>query len=146
MKFKITQESNLGTSKVTAIHNLALGINEYLSNRTYGSDVEEFLIGTICLKPEFEQFFKPRKPKYIKREVSNNLGVEVVSQNSYGYDIKLDYAMLVEANEEVLRRTVANEIMKSLTHLDSLPKKITDFDKEAFKHDLKQYFEAQGLL
>lgn len=146
MKFGLTQETNLDQDRSNIIISLSNELKEYFKNRDYGKDVEEFLIGLISVKPEFEIFFKERKPKYISHKIETHGGISVEITKSYGYDIKLNYNNISESNMHTIKSVIASEIVTSLSHLDSLPKKIKDFDKERFKGDLLQFFKEHGLL
>ena len=43
-------------------------------------------------------------------------------------------------------RGAKKEILNSLSNLDSLPKKVKNFDKEKFRYDLRLFFEDLGLI
>lgn len=146
MEFGLTQESSLEFEESDVLTNLSQKLKKYFSSRSYGESIKSFMIGIICVKPEFESFFKVRKPKYVESKVEVHNGILVEVKNCYSYDIKLDYTTMTNLSREAVERLLASEIIMSLTYIDALPKKIKDFDKERFKSDMKDYFEEQDLI
>lgn len=102
-------------------------------------------IGVICVAPEFDFFFKIRKPKY-KR------GKEVIVQDrnimelesSLRFDLKLSYSKFSDANRVDALRILAGEIINAVTALDT--HRIKDFNKSAFQQDLYNYFVQYRFL
>ncbi len=146
MKFGITSESNLSQDKSDIVYNLSESINLNLKQTNYGEDIETFLIGLICVKSEFMEFLPVRKPKYTLKKIDDSFGIRTEIFKSYGYDIAMDYEKAMEASEFEFKELLANEIVKSFKHLDSMPKKVKDFDKERFKADVVGLLESEGLL
>lgn len=120
-------------------------LEKFFETKSYGSSIETFLIGLICVRPEFEQFFKPKKPKYIEEGTETHDGISVKIMKSFSYDLKLDYKLFKETEEKEICKFIVESIVDSLTEL-TLPKKVRDFDKELFELDLKSYFKEKNLI
>ena len=120
-------------------------LEKFFETRNYGSSIETFLIGLICVRPEFEQFFKPKKPKYIEEGTESHDGISVKIIKLFSYDLKLDYKLFKETEEKEICKFIAKSIIDSLTEL-ALPKKVQDFDKELFELDLMSYFKERNLI
>ncbi|MEO9872988.1 hypothetical protein [Ekhidna sp.] len=137
MKFSITQESNLDQSKVTQIHSIGIEIDNYIKNENFGSSIEKIIIGVVCVKPEFEQFFKVRKPKYVKEKTETHSGTSVSISKVFTFDVKLDYNSYLALDGDDLRNSLLKKIIESLSNLNNLPKQIVDFNKVDFIEKLK---------
>jgi hypothetical protein len=147
MDFSLTQESNLEGDKNIQLIEFSNSLKEYFISKSYGEDLNYFVIGIICVKPEFETFFKVRKPRYKAFDKINLLdGNTAELIGVYGYDIKLNFDEFVSATETESRKILAQEILNSLSNLEALPKKVKDFDKEKFKSDMKQFFKEHDLV
>jgi len=145
MKFGITQETNLSVDKVNSVNELSSAMKDNFRSLSYGKDVNQILIGVICVKPEFDFFYKVRKLKYSTEEsFENDLGEIIKVTNSVSYDIKLDYEFCDQQSD--IQETIAKAIFDSLSTLDNLPKKVKDFDTERFKSDLKSFFKERNLI
>jgi len=147
MEFALTIETSIGLEdKVGEIVELSNKLSKYFSDKNYGADVKELLIGTISVAPEFEFFTKPRKPRYTlyRRYVKEE--VEFIEDKLFGFSLKLDYDRIKNQSDEQNRKMLAKEILQSLSNLDSLPKKVKDFDKERFIKDMQAYFAEQDLI
>ena len=144
MEFRISQESNLEGQKASIVLQLSVALNTYFASRNYGNSIKSYLIGLICVKPEFETFFKIRKPKYLESETIKSLdGSNMEIENVYGYDVAVDYNAFVNVSDDESWKLLAREIEESLSNLDKLPMKIKDFDKKRFKSDLKIFFKQK---
>ena len=146
MKFTITIESDLdrGSTKFEILRELYINMPDYFKDKDYGPGIQHFYIGCIFVKahPGFEHFFKVRKPRYeqlSKVKLGDNNILEL--HCTYTYDIKPDYDLFVNATEEDSKKILFDEILASLSHLDKLPKRVKDFDKEQFKKDVTAFFE-----
>lgn len=146
MDFSITMEANFEASEIILIQGLSNALETYFEDKYYGQDIRSFMINLICVKPEFEFFFKERKPVYIENEIDKTDGLNLPIVKQYSYDIKLSYYDIINKNNNNMLKKLALEIASSLSYLDSMPKKIRDFDKERFKDDLINYFKSNGLL
>ena len=148
MKFTIVVEvSEDVADKTQIIHSLSNRLSDYFSDRNYGNDVENFFIRIISVSPEFEWFSTIRKPKYTSyRKYINRDGLEIIEDRVFSFSLKIDYENFKNQSDEQNEKMLASEIIKSLSNLDSLPKKVKDFDKERFREDMKAFFDAQKLL
>ncbi|RMZ59697.1 hypothetical protein D1632_08720 [Chryseobacterium nematophagum] len=73
--------------------------------------------------------------------------LETVKQ--YSYDIKFDnelYDDFVSSSDEESKKLLVRKILESFEHLDKLPKKVKDFDKEKFKSDVEQFFKEHDII
>lgn len=146
MQFDITRESNLDAPKSKVVQDLTNNISFFLSDKDYGSSIQSFIIGMICVKPEFESFVKVRKPKYIedKTEIVDGESYHILRQ--YTYDIKLDWKRVMSLTDEMFCKILVEEIIKSLTHFDNLPKKIKNFDVNKLKLDLVELLRISTIV
>lgn len=154
MEFGITQEvDNKSGDKSYLVQKVSDNLETFLKNRSYGEDVETFLIGFVGIKtkPGYEEWYKERKPKYIDYRLTKSrlTGLPLETIKQYSYDIKFDYELydeFVNGTEEESSKLLARKILESFSHLDKLPKKIKDFDKDKFKSDLEEFFKSQNLI
>jgi hypothetical protein len=147
MNLGLTFETNLGLDKQKLFIEISNILQHYFAPKNYGSDIEHFLIGVISVKTEFEQYFNVRKPKYKELEKIKLLDDSIKElKRIFTYDIKLNFDEIVSVTDEESKRLLVQEIIKSLSNLDALPKKVKDFDRDNFKTDLKQLFIENNLL
>ncbi|UBM59228.1 hypothetical protein LAG90_00965 [Marinilongibacter aquaticus] len=146
MKFGLTQESNLTTEQSSALNDLSLDISRFLEQKSYGKDVEELYIGIICVKPEFEPFFKVRKPKYTKEFFSEKLGVPVSGKSILEIDLKIDYNEVKDFDKNEITNYAASEICQLFGNLNNLPKNIHDFEKNRFVDDIISFLSNKGSV
>ncbi|WP_422004396.1 Imm44 family immunity protein [Roseivirga pacifica] len=141
MNFGITITGNLNQERCDLIVSLSDKLENYFADKSYGSSVKEFLIGVICVRPEFDFFFSPRKPRYIESVIERRSGMELKVYKSYSYEIKLDYQSFTNIPIAQFQIALFKEILDSFHHLDRLPKKIREFDKERLKADFIAFLE-----
>ena len=147
MKFAIVVEASEGVAdKTKLIHHLSNLLCEHFSDKDYGDDVREILIGAICVSPEFEWFSKIRKPKYVFYRKYIRESVEIIEDRVFSFDIKIDHESFRSQSDGQNEKMLASEILESLSNLDVLPKKVKDFDKERFKEDMRIFFNERKLL
>ncbi len=147
MKFALTIEVSVGVEdKTRLIVDLSNKLTEYFANRNYGNDVIRILIGMICVAPEFEWFSTIRKPRYKFYRKYKRDGIELIEDRDFTFDLKLDYESFKNQSDEENNKMLTSEILKSLSNLDKLPKKVKNFDKEKFKNDVEDFFKEQNLL
>jgi hypothetical protein len=145
MDFTISIESDLKIEfKVHILTDLHTNMRNYFRDKDYGPGIQHFYIGCIFVKtpPGYENWYKVRKPKYqelAKVKMPDNSILEL--PGNYTYDIKPDYDLFVNATDDGSKKILFDEILASLSHLDKLPKRVKDFDKEQFKKDVKEFFE-----
>lgn len=100
-------------------------LQSYFLVKSYGLGIETLVVGIICVKPEFDFFFKVRKKYSKKRKLLE-------------YDIKLDHAKVLAADQNELVEIIRDGILGSFAVFDEL--KIKDFDAERFKSDMVDFF------
>jgi hypothetical protein len=72
-----------------------------LEHKYYGEDIQEFLLGFICVSPAYDSFFKPRRDRYTKaRKVSHKDGFEIVRERTFECEVLLPYDTLATASIE----------------------------------------------
>jgi len=119
-------------------------LETFFEKRNYGEDVKEIIIGIICVSKNFEPFFNPRKPRYIKGKriiKSKYTKQEYEIEKCFEYDIKLDFETFKKVTEAEAKKILVEEILKSLSVLDEFNSKIKNFDTTNFKNDLKHFFK-----
>lgn len=142
MEFALTQEVSeliIKNGVSDCIRQLSDDLAEFLGKKDYGDDLQTIYIGIICVGPEFDFFFKQRKPKYKK-------GKEIIIQderpyeqiNALTYDIKLDHTKFVNANESEIKKMLAIALLNSFSAFNVV--KIKDFDRVRFETDMAEYF------
>jgi len=147
MKFGLAIISNLNQDKTNLITKLSNELEIAFKYRKYGNDVKAFTIGIVCVEPQFEQFFKPKKAKYTKgKKEINPDGFPFLLEDDLEYDVKIDFETFKNATEQECRRILAKEILNSLSVFESMKKKIKDFDLKIFKDDLECYFKEKKMI
>jgi hypothetical protein len=145
MKFTLAQYlSEDITSRSGIITNLSNDISNFLRGREYGGGLQEIVIGIICVRPEFEQFFPVDKPKYTKAKEILKVDIEVVVERTFEYRIKVDYSTFKDAFDIAARKILSQEILKSLDVFTT--SSVKDFDVDKFKTDFEEYLRKQPLL
>lgn len=142
MKFSITQESNLEGNKNKFVIDISNKLEEYFEDKNYGSSINYFYIGLICVKPEFDIFFKERKPRYkesTRVTLPDNRTLEF--KGVYSYDIKLDYEAMVTLSDEEFKTKFITITLSSLSKLNTLSKKVKDFDIDTFRFDVELFLK-----
>lgn len=140
MKFRIIGYYSIGIEdKIQAINYVSNSLEKFLSAKNYGEDLNELLIGVICVAPEFDKFNVPRKPKFTDFKEGIVSGIKVIEQKSFTYEIKIDYEQFYDSSENERVIFIIEQILDSLENLDKIPKKVKNFDKEKFKNDVKEY-------
>ena len=135
MKIGITLEASLAFGKVKIINNFDQILKVHFEHRIYSKDVEHVLIHIICVKPEFDFFFKIRPPRYTKHRkyVRDNIEID----NFFSYDIKINYNEFANVSDSDSLKMLKNEIVKSLSNFEYLKKNKIDFDFQNFKDDME---------
>lgn len=147
MEFGLAIIGNIEQAKSNLIVKLSDVMDIFFKTKDYGKDVKSYTIGIVCVAPEFEQFFKGKKPKYTKgKKVINPDGISFTLEDSFEYSIKIDFETFKNGTEEECQRLLAKEILQSLKVLDEMKGKIKDFNAEKFKADLEKYFKEKELI
>ncbi|MEQ1922402.1 MAG: Imm44 family immunity protein [Pyrinomonadaceae bacterium] len=142
MKFALTVEASEGVAdKTRLINDLSDNLSTFLLGKEYGNDVIQMYIRIICVAPEFEWFSTVRKPRYKFYETHVRDGVEIVEDRLFSFSRKIDYEKFRIQSDDQNVRMLADEIAQSLANLESLPKKVKDFDKKRFRDDLQMFLK-----
>jgi hypothetical protein len=138
MEFALTQEVSeaiINNGVSGHIHDVSTHISKFLRARDYGSDLSTLYIGIICVGPEFEFFFKVRKPKYKKgKVVTIEDGRPYEATDALVYDIKLNYNNYLIASQKEVIKMLSVELRNSFVVFNSISIKV--FDREKFERDV----------
>ena len=149
MDFGLAQYTSIEVDKETGfITPYSDSLSVFFKKKNYGDDIKDITINIICVSENFEPFFKPKKPKYLKeKKLIESYGFKYEIENRLIYELKIDFNEFKNAQDEMSRKKIlSREILSSLDTLDSIKKKIKDFDWEAFKKDFETYFKENELL
>jgi len=148
MEFQLTQEvseSLLKNGRTTIISNFSEELRNFFKTKNYGEGILSMFIGVICVAPEFDFFFKMRKPKYKRgKEIIIQNNAEIELESTLRFDLKLSFEKFLRANEFEARTMLALEVLNSLNVLNKL--KIKDFNNESFVEDLRSYIVKQKIV
>ncbi len=128
------------------IISLSNELDSFFAEKNYGEDVKEIIIGIICVSKDFESFFNLRKPRYIRDKKvvkSKDTKQEYEVEKCLEYDIKLDYRSVIIASDAEIVKIISNEILNSLNIIDTMKKKIKDFDTKKFREDFELFFREK---
>lgn len=119
MKFALTAEiSGEILDRSEAITALSNNMSDFIANKDYGNGVEHFYVGVICVHPDFDPFFKKRRPRLTKLVKKNRITNTLMNiRNSLSMDIKLDYNESKLYSVKQLKSKILNEIIKSSTDI-----------------------------
>lgn len=138
MEFALTQEVSepiIKNGVSDYFKQVSDNVSEFLRTKDYGNDLKTIYIGIICVAPEFDFFFKVRKPKYKKGTVVTiQDGRPYERTDALVYDIKLDYDAFVNADEYEAKKMLSLELLRSFIVLNSM--KIKLFDRHNFERDM----------
>ena len=146
MTFGIAQYTNLTQEQNNWVNDLSVELKSFFENRNYGQELNELYFGLITVKPEFDQFFKKKRPRYRPGErVSEVDGIEIKSNNCAEIDCKIEFSQVSELKKEELIEKVCEEI---LTESDCLTRlsKLKKFDFQSYKSDLEKYFIDKNYI
>ena len=116
-----------------------------VASNNYGESIEKMLVGLIVVEPVYDDFSKPRRPRYTEhKETMAFRSIPIVIHKTLEIEIKLNYEQVLAAEDEELKRIVAFEVLNTLHNL-KVPKKVTDFDKDRFVADLDGLFRQMFL-
>lgn len=128
--------SNDLTSKSKVIQEYSDKLSEFFKTKNYGDGLKDISIGIICVSPEYESFFKPRKPKFTKSKTVVMDGLNTIYDHVFECDVKLDYESFKKANNDEMLKIIAKELVNILDVLKG--KKIKDFDIDRFQRDFEK--------
>jgi len=145
MKFSISLTTdNRSQDKSDLIIDLSNKLAKFFEERTYGEDIQNYIIGFTCVfTPEgFRNLFKKKKPTYVSDKTSINrfTGEKIRLFKLFIDNITIEegeYEDFVSGNDYDCLELLKTKILESLSNLDKLPKAVKDFDKEKFKIDMK---------
>jgi hypothetical protein len=146
MKFQIALKIDEPAGVRSAmIQSLSEEMRAYFLPRDYGKDVQEYLLLLICVGKKFDYLFAVNKPFYVDHKVRKNrfTGGPIEMNKVFMNDVKLDqveYAQFVTGDEADAKRLLIRKILGSLSSLDSLPRKVKDFDRLRFEADMQEFF------
>jgi len=150
MKIALAQFTSADIRKETDfISDFSNEMEEWAGEKNYGNDLIELVIGIICVNPSVEDFFKPGKPKFIKKKkgvISEFTKNEYDIEKCLTYDIKLDFETFRKFSEIEAKKHLSLEILKSLEIIETMRTKIKDFDLATFKKDLECYFKEKDYI
>ena len=132
-------------SKRQAIKEVSEAANNLVASNDYGESIEKMLVGLIVVEPVYDDFSKPRRPRYTEHKETMAFGsIPIVIHKTLEIDIKLNYEQVLAKEGEELKRIVAFEVLNALHNL-KVPKKVTDFDKDRFEADIDRLFHQKYL-
>ncbi len=146
MTFGIAQYTNLTQEQNNWINDLSIELKSFFEKRNYGKDLNELYFGLITVKPEFDQFFKKKRPRYRPGErVSNVDGIEIKSNNCAEIDCKIEFSQVSKLKKRELIEKVCEEILTELDCLNRLSK-LKNFNFQSYKSDLKKYLIDKNYI
>lgn len=132
-------------SKRRAIKEVSDAANNLVISNDYGESIEKMLVGLIVVEPVYDDFSKPRRPRYTEHKETMAFGsIPIVIYKTLEVEIKLNYEQVLAAEDEELKKIVASEVLNTLRSL-KMPKKVTDFDKDRFVADIDGLFHQMFL-
>lgn len=146
LTFGIAQYTNLTQEQNSWINDLSIEFKSFFENRNYGKDLNELYFGLITVKPEFDEFFKKKKPVYRPGERTSSAdGIEIKTKNCAEISCKLDFSEVSELQKTELIEKVCEEILKESVCLTRLSK-LKNFDFTSFKSDFENYMIENRYL
>jgi hypothetical protein len=150
MKFGISLTTDRrSNAKSSLIHDLSEKLAIFFENRTYGEDIQDYIIGFTCVfTPEgFKNIFKKKKPTYVfdKTKINRFSGEKIRLFKLFIDNITIEedeYETFVTSNDLDCLELLKTKILESLSNLDKLPKSVKDFDKDKFKMDMGAFFDS----
>ena len=138
--------------KARLIQELFDDLGEFVSSNDFGSGIEHYTIGVVCIftRPGYEEWYKERKPRFRNEQKIKALdGESILLKKSYSYDIKFDneqYHEFVSATDQESRKILARRIIDSFANLEKLPKHVKDFDRASFVKGVEGYLSGCELV
>ncbi len=122
MEFRLSCEVSKDLlEKSYIVKEVSDNIYSFFEEKNYGKSIQTLTIGILCVSPEFDFFFKPRK-KYSKK---NKL---------CEYDIKMEYSIFKNSDQKDSKNIILNQIAKSFFIIDEF-NNIMDFDSAQLGRD-----------
>jgi hypothetical protein len=139
MEFNITMEISLRLGQVSAIANtLASQFNDHIKDKYFGTSVKQIIMSLVCIEPEYEDFFKIRKPKFVngKKNIKKH-GTEYEIDSLLTYDLKLDFQKVIVMHSSEIEIYLRSEMSNSLSVVKNI--KFEDFDILTFGNELSSF-------
>ncbi|WP_106831817.1 hypothetical protein [Parabacteroides pacaensis] len=137
------------TTKYDDIQKLNSQMGTFFYNKLYLDKVEEYSIGLICVSPGFDEFFRPKRPKYYEDKILKVKGLpgpeEIHFKHHFFFELKLDYTTFFPSNKEEGYHIIAQSLLKFLEEL-KYPSAIKNFAKRRFINDMKDFFVQIGCV
>lgn len=137
------------TAKYIDVEKLNIKMQEFFLDKSYSDDVEEYFIGLICVSPGFDEFFKPKRPKYYDDKIFKARGLpgpeNIHLKDRFSCELKLDYVIFFPSNKEEGYNIIAKSLLEFLEAL-KYPSAIKTFDKKKFNEDMKNFFIQVGCF
>lgn len=147
MNFGLAIIANNSREKSDLIAKFEIDMKLHFQNKDYGLGIKSFVIGLVCVEPQFERFFPIKKSKYTKgKRVIKCDGIPFTLEDSFEYSIKINPTEFIIASEIDSQKLIAQGISESMNIFDTMKRKIKDFDSLSFKKDIEIYFKEKGLL
>jgi hypothetical protein len=125
MDFGLSQEISKDILKKSNVFSeISDELKKYFSEKDYGESIATIVVGIICVSPEFEFFFKPRK-KYSK------------SKKLLEYDIVLDHKSVKDSNNKQIKELLFNELEKSFKNIN-----VPGFQSSVFNNDFRKFISG----
>jgi hypothetical protein len=146
LTFGIAQYTNLTQEQNSWINDLSIEFKSFFENKNYGKDLNELYFGLITVKPEFDQFFKKKRPVFRPGERTSYVdGIEIKSNNCAEISCKLDFREVSEFKKAELIEKVCGELIIESESLNRLSK-LKEFDFKSFKSDFENYMIEKRYL
>lgn len=115
----------------------------FFKNRNYGTGVKTFTIGVVCTSPQFEPFFRGKRPKYTKgkKQIIQD-GEPFKLEDDFEYQFKLDFNKFTLATKIEATQMVKLAIVNSTYSVEDLVRNINSFDADAFFKDLRYFLRS----
>jgi hypothetical protein len=148
MKLALAQYTSTDIVKETNfLTDFSNDLKSHFNKKEYGDSLKNIVIGIICVSSTLEVFFKPRKPKYTKaKKHVKSEGFEYDIEKYLEFDLKLDFDIIKNSSEVEAKKYLAQEILKSLSVIETMKSKIKGFDFLTFRTDLENYFKEKDLI
>jgi hypothetical protein len=144
--FGIAQYTNLTQEQNNWINDLSVELKSFFENRNYGEDLNELYFGLITVKPEFDQFFKKKRPRYKSGERTSFVdGIEIKTNNCAEIDCKLEFLEISKLKRTELIEKVCETLLMESDSLIRLSK-LKKFDFKSFKTDFEKYLIRKKYL
>lgn len=139
MKFGIAQYTNLTKEQNNWINELSVNLECFFEKKNYGEDLDQLYFGLITVKPEYDHFFKEKRPRYKPGERTTFVdGFKIESNNCVEIDCKIEFNKIEELDKSDLLKIVCEKILTSSNSLTRLSK-LKKFDFKSYIIDLENY-------